>query len=99
MTDQRVVVYTSDNCGQSQQLIDKLNEWQVSYEERNVSRNHAFIKELQESKIYGAPATFIGNNKILGFQEYKLKKTLGLEPDYVSRFKQQFVPAYKISGQ
>lgn len=98
MTDQHVVVYTSDDCGQCKQLIDKLEEWDVSYEEKNVSRNHTFIKELQKRKVYGAPATFIGNDKILGFQEYKLKRALGIESGYTSRFKQASA-SYDMSGQ
>lgn len=98
MTDQHVVVYTSDDCTQCRKLINKLNEWSVPYEEKNISRNHSFVKELQERKVYGAPAVFINERKILGFQEYKLKKELGLTEDYTFRFKSNSA-AYNISGQ
>lgn len=87
MADQQVIVYTSDDCSQCKKLIDKLDEWNVSYEEKNISRNNTFIKELQKNKVYGAPATFVGDDKILGFQEYKLKKALGIAPGYTSKFK------------
>lgn len=98
MTEQHVVVYTSDDCTQCKQLIDKLEEWDVSYEEKNVSRNNIFIKELQKRKVYGAPATFVGNNKILGFQEYKLKRALGIEAGYISQFRHESA-SYNMSGQ
>ncbi|KHE71617.1 glutaredoxin family protein [Halobacillus sp. BBL2006] len=84
MSNAKVVVYTSQNCAQCDQVLAKLSEWDIDYEERNVSENRAHFKELQSKRIYGTPATFIDDEKILGFQERKLKRTLGIS--YEERF-------------
>lgn len=76
MTDAKVVVYTSRNCMKCEQVLEKLSEWDIDFEERNVSENREFFKELQSKNIYSTPATFIGGEKILGFQERKLKRLL-----------------------
>lgn len=79
MSDQKVVVYTSRNCAKCDQVVAKLSEWEIDYEERNVSTNRDHFKELQNMKIYGTPATFVNQEKILGFQERKLKRALGIQ--------------------
>jgi glutaredoxin len=84
MSNAKVVVYTSQNCAQCDQVLAKLSEWDVNFEERNVSENREHFKELQSKRIYGTPATFIDGEKILGFQERKLKRTLGIS--YEERF-------------
>lgn len=89
MANQHVVVYTSDKCVQCKRVVEKLDDWGVDYEERNISADRSFIKELQENKIYGTPATFIGNYRVLGFQEYKLKKALGIRPEIISFSEQE----------
>ncbi|ARI78850.1 glutaredoxin family protein [Halobacillus mangrovi] len=84
MSNSNVVVYTSRNCTQCEHVIAKLSEWGVDFEERNVSENREYFKELQSKRIYGTPATFIDGEKILGFQVRKLKRTLGIP--YEERF-------------
>ncbi|WP_077624157.1 glutaredoxin family protein [Sediminibacillus massiliensis] len=82
MTRQSVVVYVSENCRQCDQLLSHLDKWEVDYIEKNVTNNKEHIKELQEHKVYGTPAVFIQDQKILGFQKSKIKKALGIEPVY-----------------
>lgn len=84
MSNSQIIVYTSRNCAKCDQLLSKLSEWNVEYEEKNVSENREYFKELQSQKVYGTPATFVDGEKILGFQERKLKRVLNLP--YEDRF-------------
>ncbi|MCA0972805.1 glutaredoxin family protein [Halobacillus litoralis] len=84
MSHTEVVVYTSRECDQCKVLISKLNEWEIDFEERNISDNREYFKELKSRKVYGTPATFVDGEKILGFQERKLKRVLGIP--YESQF-------------
>ncbi|MGI8316503.1 glutaredoxin family protein [Halobacillus mangrovi] len=84
MNNSKVVVYISRNCTQCEHVIARLSEWGVDFEERNVSDNREHFKELQSKRIYGTPATFVDGEKILGYQERKLKRILGIP--YEERF-------------
>ncbi|WP_431801692.1 glutaredoxin family protein [Halobacillus andaensis] len=79
MSQQEVVVYTSDHCTHCKNVLSKLNEWGIDYKEKNVTQNRSYFKELQQQKVYGTPATFIGDDKVLGYQERSLKRVLGIE--------------------
>ncbi|MFZ3578903.1 glutaredoxin family protein [Virgibacillus sp. DJP39] len=79
MSNRNVVVYTSDNCGESEKLVKKMNEWEINYREKNVSVNRDHLKELQSKGIYGTPVTFIDGSLVLGFQENKLKHDLSYQ--------------------
>ncbi|WP_079525614.1 glutaredoxin family protein [Halobacillus hunanensis] len=81
MIDHEVVVYTSNDCVQCEKVLSKLREWNVAFEERNISSDKTHFKDLQAQRIYATPATFINNMKILGFQERKLRRTLGIPYD------------------
>ncbi len=83
MSDSKVVVYTSRDCNKCDLLISKFTDWDIDFEERNISDNREYFKELQRNKVYGTPATFIDGEKILGFQEGKLRRKLGVS--YESR--------------
>ncbi|TGB01843.1 glutaredoxin family protein [Halobacillus salinus] len=78
MIDSKVVVYTSRDCVHCESVITKLSEWNIDFEERNISDNREYFKELQKQKVYGTPATFVDGEKVLGFQERKLKRILGI---------------------
>lgn len=78
MSDSKVVVYTSHDCVHCASVVTKLSEWDIDFEERNISDNREYIKELQKQKVYGTPATFVDDEKVLGFQEKKLRRVLGI---------------------
>ncbi|MYL31664.1 glutaredoxin family protein [Halobacillus halophilus] len=81
MGNQNVVVYTSRDCASCNQVMDLLNEWNIDFEERNVSENRTYFKELQGKGVYGTPATFVDDYRVLGFQKRKLQQVLGLRED------------------
>ncbi|UOQ91789.1 glutaredoxin family protein [Halobacillus shinanisalinarum] len=78
MNKQKVVVYTSNGCSQCERVLSMLSEWNVAFEERNITGNKRNFKDLQAQGIYATPATMIDNEKILGYQERQLKRTLGV---------------------
>lgn len=73
-----VIVYSSKGCPYCEKLKTALHEWGIEYEERNVSVVKDYHEQLKEKKIIGTPATLINGKLILGFQEKKFRKALGL---------------------
>jgi|SRR5699024_370463 len=72
MPEGKIIVYTSDDCHESKQIIHLLDELEVDYEERNISQNRAYLKELQAKSIYSAPVLMFNNKAILGFRQEKI---------------------------
>ncbi|MYL51258.1 glutaredoxin family protein [Halobacillus litoralis] len=85
MGNPEVIVYTSRNCHYCEKVLGTLEDWEIDYEERNVSENRDHFRELQRNNIYGTPAVFIDGEKILGYQERKMKQKLRIKenPQYI----------------
>lgn len=81
MNKRGITVYVSDNNLQCKKLLTHLDKWNISYEEKNVTRNSEYMKDLQEQGIFGTPATFIAgqDRAILGFQEKHINHALEIE--------------------
>ena len=71
-----VIVYTATGCPHCQKVKKQLEEWNIPYEERNVSEHREYFEELRSKRIFGTPATFINGKLILGFQPEKMKERL-----------------------
>lgn len=78
MREKDVTVYISNNCSQCDKLIAQLEEWNITFNTKNVNENHENMEQLQGRGVFGTPATFIDNQLILGFQLNKIKNVLGL---------------------
>ncbi|GAB3791214.1 glutaredoxin family protein [Virgibacillus kimchii] len=78
MIDKEVVVYISDDSKKCDQLLAELDQLDVNYKTKNVTKNKSYMRDLQNEGVYGTPATFIGNEKnpILGFQKSTIIKAL-----------------------
>lgn len=77
MVDKGIMVYISDNCQESNMLLNLLDDLAVNYDRRNISEDRAYLKELQQDNIYATPVAVINRNKILGFQKNKIMNLLG----------------------
>lgn len=89
MNKQNVIIYTSDNCSNSEKVINKMDKWGVIYTVKNVSSNREYLKELQNRGVYGTPATYVDEQPILGYQENKLMNVLNIgdsEQSYFRKF-------------
>ncbi|MBB5172256.1 glutaredoxin family protein [Texcoconibacillus texcoconensis] len=75
-TEENVVVFTSSGCPYCQQVLEALEEWEVSFEERNVSQDKRYFQQLRDHKLHGTPATLKGGSVVLGFQKEKLQRLL-----------------------
>ncbi|MBR7554644.1 glutaredoxin family protein [Allobacillus sp. GCM10007491] len=73
-----VVVYTSNNCQTSRELLQWLDENKVDYQEKNTTEYPDYLIELQDAGHFGTPTTFVGHHAILGFQPAHLKQELNL---------------------
>ncbi|MFD1038378.1 glutaredoxin family protein [Virgibacillus byunsanensis] len=79
MSEKNVIIYVSNNCLEGERLLKQLDVWNVSYTKKNVSNNKEYMVELQEKGVFGTPATFIGDQTVLGFQINKLKRILEVD--------------------
>lgn len=80
MSNRNVTIYISDGCVKCADLLAQMNEWNISYHVKNISKSSKHLEELQEMGVYGTPATSIeGEHKaVLGFQKNKIMHALGL---------------------
>ena len=78
MAKHEVVLYSSNGCAYCEQVKAFLHEHGIEFEERNASTHKKYLDYLIKKKIYSTPATFIDEKLVLGFQEKKLLKLLGL---------------------
>lgn len=90
MNENQVVVYISNDSSDCNQIITRLNEWDVDFQTKNISDNHEYREELQERGVFGTPATIVGNEVILGSQINKLKHSLGLDHMHYSSFHERY---------
>src|SRR3954465_14044923 len=81
MAKHEVIVYSSTGCPYCEKVKSFLKENQIEFEERNASIHKEYFDQLKERKIYGTPATLINGKLVLGFQEKKFNKLLGLSED------------------
>lgn len=74
----KVTLFISEGSQASDRVKAFLDKNDVTYELKNVKKNRAYLKELQEMKIFGTPTLFIDGKKIEGNQENKILYELGL---------------------
>jgi thioredoxin reductase (NADPH) len=78
MSQPEVIVYSSTGCPYCEKVKSFLKERGIEFEERNASIHKEYFDQLKERKIFGTPATLIDGKLVLGFQEKKFNKLLGL---------------------
>ncbi|MCD8510324.1 MAG: glutaredoxin [Bacillus sp. (in: Bacteria)] len=72
--ENKIVVYTSSGCSYCDQVLEILTEEQVEFDERNISENLDYFKEWKAKDVLGTPATFLGEELVLGVEKLKLVK-------------------------
>lgn len=75
----KVTLFISEGSKASVRLKAFLDENDVSYELKNVTKDKEYLKELQEMNVFGTPTIFIDGKKIEGNQENKVLYELGLK--------------------
>ncbi len=50
----------------------------VRFEDRNITTDPQALKELQKLHVMTTPVTLVGDTVIVGFDEEKLRKALGI---------------------
>lgn len=78
MTDKEVVVYISEGSSKCDQLLAELDQQNIFYTTKNVTKHKRYMKELQSKGVFGTPATFIDDedSPILGLQKNKIIQAL-----------------------
>lgn len=75
---EKVVVYTSTSCHYCHVLKDYLNEKKVDFEEKNIDKDPEARAFLMKNRIMGVPATYIGEEQVMGFDKERIDQLLGL---------------------
>lgn len=78
MENKKIVMYTSTSCHYCHMLKDYLDEKNVSYEEKNIDVDSEARNFLIKNRIMGVPATYVGDEQIIGFDKERIDKALGL---------------------
>ena len=51
---------------------------EVEFEDRDITKNEAFLKELEDMKIMSTPVIVIDGETVVGFKKDRLDELLGL---------------------
>lgn len=80
MNNEDVVVYVSDESTYCNKVIHLMDEHDISYKVKNVSKDKEYMRELQRNGIYGTPALFIKGQEqsILGYQRNRILNALNV---------------------
>lgn len=79
MSYTNIVIYVSENNPDCKSVLHLMENLEVSYEVKNITKNSAYRREMQDLNIYGTPATFIGDDTvILGAQIKTIQRELGM---------------------
>jgi len=74
-----VSIYTTPTCGYCRMAKDFFKEHNIAYTEYNVAEDAEKRKEMiEKSGQMGVPVMFIDKEMIVGFNEEKIKSSLGL---------------------
>lgn len=74
----QLAVYTSDTCPYCDMLKQFLDQQGIAYEERNISRNQAYIEDLLRMGFNGVPITVVdGDETIVGYDPNSILQAVG----------------------
>ncbi len=62
-------------CNKTQEYLASK---EVEFEDRDITKNEAFLKELEDMKIMSTPVIIIDGETVVGFMKDRLDELLGL---------------------
>jgi len=75
----RVIIFTSSSCPWCNRVKQYLREKRFRFREVNVERDPEGARELRRKNIMGVPVVLINNHPIVGFDQVKIDKLLGIK--------------------
>lgn len=75
----RVIIFTSSSCPWCNRVKQYLREKRFRFREVNVERDPEGARELRRRNIMGVPVVLINNHPIVGFDQVKIDKLLGIK--------------------
>ncbi len=73
-----IVIYTSAGCQFCHLAKDFLTEKGFEFTEKNISEDKEAMLELRKKGYAGVPVIMVDDTEVLGFDQEKLEKALGL---------------------
>lgn len=75
----KIVLYSSTGCPYCEKIKQDLKNWDIAYEERNVTENPGYFDELHEKGIFSTPVTFVDDQPFIGYRPNKMKEYLNIQ--------------------
>jgi len=75
----RVIIFTSSSCPWCNRVKQYLRQKRFRFREVNVERDPEGARELRRRNIMGVPVVLINNHPIVGFDQMKIDKLLGIK--------------------
>ena len=75
----RVIIFTSSSCPWCNRVKQYLRQKRFRFREVNVERDPEGARELRRRNIMGVPVVQINNHPIVGFDQMKIDKLLGIK--------------------
>ena len=75
----RVIIFTSSSCPWCNRVKQYLRQKRFRFREVNVERDPEGARELRRRNIMGVPVVLINNYPIVGFDQMKIDKLLGIK--------------------
>ena len=78
-TRKKVIVYSTPTCPWCQKTKEFLKANKIPFTNKDVSKNKKNADEMmKKSGQMGVPVTVVGDNVIVGFNQGKLKRAIGI---------------------
>jgi hypothetical protein len=71
-----LILYIQTNCAESRQVRAWLAQHDVTFQERNVSRDPAAAQALAATSVFATPLLMCGEDRVLGFRPGALERIL-----------------------
>jgi len=75
----KVIVFTSPTCSWCRTVKNHLRKFNISFREVDISRDPAAARDMvRRTGQQGVPVTLVDNRPVIGFDQSKLNRLLGI---------------------
>lgn len=76
--NQQITVFTQTGCPPCAQVKEFLFRYGFAFTERNIRTDPTAVEELRQLGAMMTPVTVIGDEVVMGYDEFRLRDALGL---------------------
>lgn len=79
MSSKRVVLFTAPNCHWCTKAKAFFKKYEIKYRAIDISKDERARKDCERNGCKGVPVVMIGGRYICGFDEAKIRQTIGIK--------------------